>query len=79
MTLPTTMRAMVTMGHGDIDQMVLHEDWPGSFWYVPGPQLEQEELPSFAAIVPIGQSEQVLSCPLIFPAEQGSQFLVLES
>ena len=28
MTLPDTMRAMVTMGHGDIDQMVLHEDWP---------------------------------------------------
>ncbi|MBU2982947.1 alcohol dehydrogenase family protein [Lentibacter algarum] len=22
------MRAMVTMGHGDLDQMVLHEDWP---------------------------------------------------
>ncbi|PWE29381.1 alcohol dehydrogenase [Maritimibacter sp. 55A14] len=22
------MRAMVTMGHGDIDQIVLHEDWP---------------------------------------------------
>ena len=28
MSLPDTMRAMVTMGHGDIDQMVLHEDWP---------------------------------------------------
>jgi NADPH:quinone reductase-like Zn-dependent oxidoreductase len=28
MTLPMTMRAMVTMGHGDLDQMVLHEDWP---------------------------------------------------
>ena len=28
MNLPTTMRAMVTMGHGDIDQMVLHPDWP---------------------------------------------------
>lgn len=28
MTLPKTMRAMVTMGHGDLDQMVLHEDWP---------------------------------------------------
>ena len=28
MTLPDTMRAMVTMGHGDIDQMVLHTDWP---------------------------------------------------
>ncbi|HAB76692.1 MAG TPA: alcohol dehydrogenase, partial [Planktomarina temperata] len=22
------MTAMVTMGHGDIDQMVLHRDWP---------------------------------------------------
>lgn len=28
MTLPKTMRAMVTMGHGDLDQIVLHEDWP---------------------------------------------------
>ncbi len=28
MTLPATMRAMVTMGHGDLDQMVLHADWP---------------------------------------------------
>ena len=28
MSLPKTMRAMVTMGHGDLDQMVLHEDWP---------------------------------------------------
>jgi len=28
MTLPRTMRAMVTMGHGDLDRMVLHEDWP---------------------------------------------------
>lgn len=28
MTLPTTMKAMVTMGHGDLDQMVLHKDWP---------------------------------------------------
>ena len=28
MTLPKTMNAMVTMGHGDIDQMVWHEDWP---------------------------------------------------
>ena len=28
MMLPKTMRAMVTMGHGDLDQMVLHEDWP---------------------------------------------------
>lgn len=23
-----TMKAMVTMGHGDLDQMVLHTDWP---------------------------------------------------
>ncbi len=28
MTLPKKMRAMVTMGHGDLDQMVLHDDWP---------------------------------------------------
>ena len=28
MTLPKTMRAMVTMGHGGMDQMVLHTDWP---------------------------------------------------
>ncbi len=28
MTLPRTMKAMVTMGHGDIDQMVWHEGWP---------------------------------------------------
>lgn len=28
MTLPNTMKAMVTMGHGDLDQMVLHTDWP---------------------------------------------------
>lgn len=28
MTLPDTMRAMVTMGHGDLDQLVLHTDWP---------------------------------------------------
>jgi NADPH:quinone reductase-like Zn-dependent oxidoreductase len=28
MTLPETMTAMVTMGHGDLDQMVLHHDWP---------------------------------------------------
>ena len=28
MSLPETMRAMVTMGHGDVDQIVLHEDWP---------------------------------------------------
>ena len=26
--LPKTMRAMVTMGHGDLNQMVWHEDWP---------------------------------------------------
>lgn len=28
MTLPNKMRAMVTMGHGNLDQMVLHENWP---------------------------------------------------
>ena len=28
MTLSETMTAMVTMGHGDLDQMVLHTDWP---------------------------------------------------
>jgi len=28
MTLPETMRAMVTMGHGDLDQIVLRNDWP---------------------------------------------------
>ena len=28
MTLPTTMNAMVTMGHGNMDQMVWHPDWP---------------------------------------------------
>ncbi len=28
MTLPSHMRAMVTMGHGGLDQIVLHEDWP---------------------------------------------------
>lgn len=28
MNLPDTMRAMVTMGHGDLDQIVLHKDWP---------------------------------------------------
>ncbi|MEL6957746.1 MAG: alcohol dehydrogenase family protein [Pseudomonadota bacterium] len=28
MTPPKTMRAMVTMGHGGLDQMVLHDDWP---------------------------------------------------
>ena len=28
MTLPKVMKAMVTMGHGDLDQMVFREDWP---------------------------------------------------
>jgi len=28
MTLPTTMNAIVTMGHGKMDQMVWHPDWP---------------------------------------------------
>ena len=28
MTLPATMTAMVTMGHGGLDQLVLHSDWP---------------------------------------------------
>lgn len=28
MTISETMKAMVTMGHGDLDQMVLHVDWP---------------------------------------------------
>lgn len=28
MTLPETMTAMVTMGHGGLDKMVLHTDWP---------------------------------------------------
>lgn len=28
MTLPKTMHAMVTMGHGGFDQMVWHDDWP---------------------------------------------------
>lgn len=28
MSLPDTMMAMVTMGHGDLDQMVLKTDWP---------------------------------------------------
>ena len=27
MTLTDKMRAMVTVGHGDLDQLVLHEDW----------------------------------------------------
>ncbi|MEM7193377.1 MAG: alcohol dehydrogenase family protein [Pseudomonadota bacterium] len=26
--IPETMRAMVTMGHGELDQMVMHETWP---------------------------------------------------
>lgn len=26
--IPRTMRAMVTMGHGGLDQMVFHKDWP---------------------------------------------------
>ena len=28
MSIPKTMKAMVTMGHGDITQMVLHTNWP---------------------------------------------------
>ncbi|MDU8945731.1 alcohol dehydrogenase family protein [Ovoidimarina sediminis] len=28
MSRPATMRAMVTMGHGDLDRIVLHGDWP---------------------------------------------------
>ena len=28
MNLPSKMRAMVTMGHGGLEQMVLREDWP---------------------------------------------------
>ncbi|MEN0087963.1 MAG: alcohol dehydrogenase catalytic domain-containing protein, partial [Pseudomonadota bacterium] len=28
MSLPDKMSAMVTIGHGDLDQMVFHEDWP---------------------------------------------------
>ena len=28
MRLPETMHAMVTTGHGDLDQMVWHENWP---------------------------------------------------
>lgn len=27
MNIPTKMRAMVTMGHGGLEQMVLHDDW----------------------------------------------------
>lgn len=28
MTLPATMRAMATVGHGGLEQIVLHENWP---------------------------------------------------
>ncbi|WP_253284743.1 MULTISPECIES: alcohol dehydrogenase family protein [unclassified Ruegeria] len=28
MSLPETMKAMVTMGHGGLEQMVLHDNWP---------------------------------------------------
>ena len=28
MTLPSIMRAMVTIGHGGLDKLVWHEDWP---------------------------------------------------
>lgn len=28
MTVPATMTAMVTMGHGDLDRIVQHDDWP---------------------------------------------------
>lgn len=28
MTLPDTMRAVVLTGHGDLDKLVLHNDWP---------------------------------------------------
>ncbi len=28
MSMPDTMKAMVTMGHGGLEQMVLHENWP---------------------------------------------------
>ncbi|WP_436398556.1 alcohol dehydrogenase family protein [Roseobacter sp. S98] len=28
MSLPDTMRAVVTMGHGGLEQLVLHTDWP---------------------------------------------------
>ncbi|WP_254453072.1 alcohol dehydrogenase family protein [Ruegeria atlantica] len=28
MSLPDKMKAMVTMGHGGLEQMVLHKDWP---------------------------------------------------
>ena len=28
MSLPETMRAVVTMGHGGLDKLVYHQDWP---------------------------------------------------
>jgi hypothetical protein len=28
MTLPTTMRAVVLTGHGGMDKLEYHEDWP---------------------------------------------------
>lgn len=36
MSLPTTMRAFVLTGHGDMDKLVLHTDWP-----VPSPSANQ--------------------------------------
>ena len=27
-SIPATMQAMVTMGHGDMSQMVFQESWP---------------------------------------------------
>ena len=36
MTIPTTMRAFVLTGHGDMDKLVLHTDWP-----VPSPSSKQ--------------------------------------
>ena len=27
-TIPATMRAMVTTGHGGLDKLVFHADWP---------------------------------------------------
>jgi NADPH:quinone reductase-like Zn-dependent oxidoreductase len=35
MTQSKTMRAMVTMDHGGLDQIVYHQDWPCP---TPGPQ-----------------------------------------
>ena len=26
--IPETMKAVVLVGHGDLDQLVYHEDWP---------------------------------------------------